>query len=123
MQLGSKPEEAGWDAYPLSIANPGQPHVLEVEYPSDVPQSLGISLLEPNAAGMVMPVGLDSGVYVSDEDADRPAELLRHRIVFWPRGKTPLVLITNRRQNSRAVYGKIRVLAINASAPLRATAR
>ncbi len=89
VQLGSKPEEAGWDAYPLSIANPGQPHVLEVEYPSDVPQSLGISLLEPNAAGMVMPVGLDSGVYVSDEDADRPAELLRHRIVFWPRGKTP----------------------------------
>jgi hypothetical protein len=115
VQLGSKPEEAGWDAYPLSIANPGQPHVLEVEYPSDVPQSLGISLLEPNAAGMVMPVGLDSGVYVSDEDADRSAEILRHRIVFWPRGKTPWLLITNRRQNSRAVYGKIRVLAINPS--------
>ncbi len=122
IQLGAKADEAGWDAYPLSIANPGQPHILEVEYPSDVPQSLGISLLEPNAAGMVMPVGVDSGVYVSDEEADRPAELLHHRIVFWPRGKSPLVLLTNRRQNSRAFYGKIRVWAIAPNRP-RALAR
>jgi Glycosyl hydrolase-like 10 len=119
VQLGSKPEEAGWDAYQLPITSPGQPHVLEVEYPSDVAQSLGISVLEPNAAGMVMPVGLDSGVYVSEEDAaaERPVEILRHRIVFWPRGKSPLVLLTNRRQNSRAVYGKIRVLAITSARP------
>ena len=112
MQLGSKPEEAGWDAYPLSIANPGQPHILEVEYPSDWPQSLGISLVEPNAAGMVMPVGVDSGVFVSDEASERPAEMERHRIIFWPRTKAPLLLLTNRRPNARAVYGKIRVLAI-----------
>ncbi|HTU25221.1 MAG TPA: family 10 glycosylhydrolase [Pirellulales bacterium] len=124
VQLGAKPEEAGWDAYQLAIGNPGQPHVLEVEYPGDVPQSLGISLLEPNAAGMVMPVGLDSGVYVSDEDAERAPELLRHRIVFWPRGKTPMVLLTNRRPNSPAVYGKIRVFAVGApAAPRRALAR
>ena len=27
-----------------------RPHMLEVEFPSDVEQSLGISILEPNAA-------------------------------------------------------------------------
>ncbi len=97
VQLGSSKEATGWEAYPLPISSPGQPHVLEIEYPSDVPQTLGISLIEPNAAGAVMPIGLDSGVYVSDEDAQSPSELLKHRIVFWPKTELPIVLMTNRR--------------------------
>ena len=79
-----------------------------------MPQTLGISLIEPNAAGAVMPIGLDSGVYVSDEDAESQGQLLKHRIVFWPKTKLPLVLMTNRRPHARAVYGKLRVLAIGA---------
>ena len=70
---GGAAPNIGWEAYPLPISNPGQPHILEVEYPSDVPQAMGISLIEPNAAGAVMPIGLDSGVYVSDEEAENPA--------------------------------------------------
>jgi hypothetical protein len=104
-----------WEAYPLPLANPGQPHILEIEYPSDVPQTMGISLLEPNAAGAVMPIGLDSGVYVGDDEAEEAGHLAKHRVVFWPRTKAPLLLITNRREGSRAVYGKIRVLAVAAS--------
>ena len=102
---GSAPN-ISWEAYPLPISKPGSAHVLEIEYPSDVPQAMGISLIEPNAAGAVMPIGLDSGVYVSDEDAENPPQLAKHRVVFWPRTKTPLLLITNRRQGSRAVYGQ-----------------
>ncbi len=56
--------EIHWQAYPLSITHPGMPHILEVEYPSDLPQMLGISVVEPNAAGAVLPIGLDSGVCV-----------------------------------------------------------
>lgn len=115
---GGTPPNVSWEAYPLPIARPGQPHVLEIEYPSDVPQAMGISLIEPNAAGAVTPIGLDSGVYVSDEDAyvtgenaSTPPKLARHRVVFWPRTKTPLLLITNRRDGARAVYGKIIVLS------------
>ena len=55
-------------------------------------------------------------MYVSDEEADSPAVLAKHRLVFWPRTKTPLLLITNRRQAARAVYGKIRVLGLSADA-------
>jgi hypothetical protein len=98
-----------WEAYPLPINQPGQAHVLEIEYPSDVPQAMGISLIEPNAAGAVVPIGLDSGVYVSDEEAESAPALARHRVVFWPRTKTPLVLLTNRRHGARAVFGKITV--------------
>ncbi|MBS0208103.1 MAG: hypothetical protein JSS27_04030 [Planctomycetes bacterium] len=106
-QAGSDPR---WEAYPLAVQRPGQPHVLEVEYPSDAPQSLDISIVEPNAAGAVLPIGLDSGVYLPAEAAgDKPA-MLKHRLVFWPRTEAPLALIVNRGAQTRATYGKIRLL-------------
>lgn len=106
---GGEAPNVSWEAYPLPIHQTGAVHVLEVEYPSDVPQTMGISILEPNAAGEVAPIGLDSGLYVADEDAAAAPRLQKHRIVFWPKTKTPLVLFTNRRTGSRAVYGKITV--------------
>ena len=105
--------DISWEAYPLGISRPGEPHVLEVDYPSDVPQTLGISVIEPNAAGAVVPTQLDSGIELAEELAalKSPAQWLRHRLVFWPRTKTPVVLLTNRRDKAPAVFGKIRVLA------------
>jgi hypothetical protein len=102
--------DASWEAYTLPIGQPGKPHVLEVEYPSDVSQTLGISILEPNAAGALTPITLDSGVDLAPEVvAGRPPVFLKHRLVFWPRTTHPLVLMSNRRDRSPAVYGKIRL--------------
>lgn len=119
LRPGTNTRDVPWEAYPLPISRPGTPHILEIDYPSDVPQTMGISIIEPNAAGAVMPIGLDSGVDVADEivtDKNRPT-WRRHRLVFWPRTKTPMVLITNRRNKTPAVYGKIRVLAMGDSLP------
>lgn len=112
IQLGprGREPELSWEAYPLPINKVGVPHVLEVEYPSDVPQIMGISIIEPNAAGVVIPIGLDSGVYSPDDVAGGAPTWQRHRLIFWPRTKTPMVLITNRRDGSQAVYRQIRVL-------------
>jgi len=113
VQLGPSPKgrELAWEAYTLPIRHPGQPHVLEVDYPSDVPQTLGISIIEPNAAGAVYPIGVDSGVDLAEEvtGGSRPPRWLQHRVIFWPKTKSPMVLITNRREGSPAAYGKIRV--------------
>ena len=113
MKPNADSPDVSWEAYWLPISQPGRPHILEVEYPSDVPQTLGISILEPNAAGALAPLGVDSGV-----DNARGGDRLgatprwqRHRLIFWPRTTTPLLLITNGRDRTPAVYGKIRVLA------------
>lgn len=105
--------DVSWQAFTLPIKRPGVPHILEITYPSDVPQTLGISVLEPNAAGALLPVGLDSGIDTpKDASSGRPtARLLKHRLVFWPRTETPIVLLTNRRRDTPAVYGKMRVLS------------
>ena len=98
-----------WAAYPLTVSQPGQPHVLEVEYPSDISQSMGVSLLEPDAAGNLLPLGIDSGIVVNDQgNSDRPT-IATHQMIFWPKTKNPFVLITNARRDAPAVHGAIRV--------------
>lgn len=112
-QLAPSPEnDVSWEAYTLPINQPGCPHVLELDYPSDAVQTLGISIIEPNAAGAVIPIGLDSGIEQSEElvTEERAPQWLHHRLIFWPRTKSPIVLITNRRSDVPAVFGRIRVL-------------
>ncbi|HWB11882.1 MAG TPA: family 10 glycosylhydrolase [Pirellulales bacterium] len=106
VQLGASKIEGGWEAYPLPIHKPGEPHIVEIQYPTDVPQLLGISIIEPNEAGIVTPLGLDSGVYLPEETSGGAGKMAVHRLVFWPRTKTPLL----RLDGSKVVYGKIRVL-------------
>lgn len=107
---GGREPDTAWEAYPLPIARPGQPHIVEVEYPADASQTLGLSIVEPNAAGAVVPIGLDSGLYTPPEASDQTPTIERHRLIFWPRTSAPLLLVTNRRQGQLAVYGKIRLL-------------
>jgi len=108
-----KPDDVAWEAYTLPIHGAGRPHLLEVDYPSDVPQSMGISIVEPNAAGGVFPIGLDSGVDRTERLAG-PAEdarWMRHRLIFWPKTRSPIVLVTNQHGDGPVVYGKMRVYA------------
>ncbi len=104
--------EANWQAYNLAVNRPGLPHLLEIDYPSDLPQTLAISVLEPNATG-TLSSGVDSGIDVPEPIAGEAGapRWLRHRIVFWPHTKSPMVLLSNRSQQRPAAYGKIRVLA------------
>ena len=105
--------DVSWEAYWLPISHPGRPHIVEVEYPSDVGQTLNLCVLEPDAAGAMAPIGVNSGVDNAPEAGapDAAPRWERHRIVFWPRTSTPLLLVSNGRERSPAVYGKIRVLA------------
>lgn len=101
--------DASWEAYLLPVKHPGRAHVLEVEFPRNQPQHLGISIVEPNAAGDVAPVGFDSGVHLGHEALAEKAGTETHRITFWPRTKTPLVLMTNHSGVRPAIYGRIRL--------------
>lgn len=100
----------GWQAYPLPAAA-GKPHIVEIELPRDVAQTMGVSIVEPDSSGKVMPIGLDSGVHVSEPRLEVRDGVGVHRLVFWPRTTSPLLLVTNRRQDQPALLGTIRLLA------------
>ncbi len=118
-QLAAQPRgaEPHWQAYPLSVAKPGTPHRLEIDYPADLPQTLGISIVEPNAAGTIGPIGLDSGCYVPDDASPAESRWAKHSLTFWPRTTAPVLLLTNRRESTRAMFGKIRLFAGPAQLP------
>lgn len=104
---GSDPH---WQAYSLPLQSVGTPHLLEIEYPDDQEQHLGISIVEPNAAGRAVPIGRDSGVYVEGLGRSESAESHKHRLVFWPRTNAPLLLVTNLHPSSSARFGHVRVM-------------
>jgi len=107
----------GWQAFPLALPAAGLPYVVEVEFPSDVPQTLAVSLVEPNAAGKVGPIGLDSGFDVTPPLVPEAAQVRRHRLTIWPQTRAPYLLLVNRRDGAPAVFGKITVLAGPAELP------
>ncbi len=114
--------DVSWEAYWLPIDQPGRPHVLEVDYPSDVPQTLGLTIIEPDAAGAMAPLSTDAGVDNAADaigSAGSPPCWLHHRLIFWPRTNAPLLLVTNGRDRQPAVYGKIRVLSDGERLPRR----
>ena len=100
-----------WEAFPIPVREPGAPHILEIEYPSNFPQKLGVSVLEPSVAGGLFPTSLDFGFVVGDEPfGDRASGVVRrYAVLFWPRTKTPTILLTNRSAKTAAAFGQIRV--------------
>ena len=113
LQLGG----GNWYAVPLPIQETGIPHRLELEYPNDVPQTVGLTILEPNAADFVGPLFLDSGIDIPTYPPAESYEIDSHRLLFWPRTKTPWLLITNCRDKSAAVFRGLRVTSVPAQLP------
>lgn len=105
------PADPSWESYTVPIKEPGCPHLLEIEYLSDYPQKLGVSILEPSVTGGLFPRTIDAGLIVGTEPlADQLAHRsLRYSILFWPKTTAPTVLLINRDAEKPAVYGRIRV--------------
>ena len=124
-QLAAQPRgaEPHWQAYPLSVAKPGTPHRLEIDYPADLPQTLGISIVEPNAAGTIGPIGLDSGVTFPTTLARQHAAVAKHRLTFWPRTAAPCCCSPIGGSGPARCYGKIRLFGPGKRLPRRGAFR
>jgi len=99
--------EPHWQAYSLPLEAVGVPHLLEIEYPAN-DQHFGLSIIEPDAAGVVEGSGCSGGVYV--EGFGRQVGKQTHRMLFWPRTESPLLVVTNQHPTAAAMFGHIRVL-------------
>ena len=121
--LGVRYAPVSWEAYPVPIQEPGKPHLLEIEYPTSFPQKLAVSILEQGVSGALLPTSQDFGIVVDDNPlSDRASkEVSRFSMVFWPRTKTPVVLLSNASSQTPAAYGQIRVYRANDAEPRIAT--
>ena len=109
-------DELSWEGIAIPVARPGIPHVVEVEYPTDQESAVAVAVVEPTAAA----AGSPAGGLVSCEGGFRvkpaafgaePARMDVHRLVFWPKTRSPVVVLVNPSTRRPAVVGKVRVLA------------
>lgn len=98
-----------WQAYSLPLQATGIPHLLEVEYPADKEQYLGLSIVEPNANGIIQGNQRDAGLFVEGLGRSEAKQRDSLRLPFWPHTQTPLLLVTNQHPTSPAHFGRIRV--------------
>ncbi len=111
LRTDKDPEVIPWESYTIPIHDPGQAHLLEIEYISNVPQTLGVSIIEPAASGGIFPRTLDYGLTVSENPfGDNTSHrIMRFQVPFWPKTKTPTILLMNRDKKHSAVFGRIQL--------------
>lgn len=89
-------QSSPWSAYHLQISNRNQPHKLVITYPKHIQTPIGFSILEPDAVGQLVPVGIDSGVYHSSstlpDSLQSGSADLKAELTFWPRVDNPILL-------------------------------
>ena len=106
--------EPAWEGIVLAGLQPGMPHAVEIDYPSDQDAVVGVLVLEPDAAGVVVEPRHSGGFEVRQPRFAGPASPPRsvtHRFVFWPTTKNPLVFVANPSCRTAALIGRVRVVA------------
>ena len=109
--------EPSWEGIVVAGAQPGVPHAVEIDFPSDQEAVVGASVLELDAAGTLVEVRHAGGFEVRRDPYVAGVELRRHRFVFWPTTRNPLVVVSNPSTRRPATIGKVRVLAGPARLP------
>ena len=107
-------DEPAWEGIVIAGAQPGLPHLVEVEFPLDQRAVVGVTVLEADAAGASVEVRSSGGFEVAPPLANTgtsPTGLGRHGFVFWPTTRNPLVVIANPSPHAAAVFGRVRVSA------------
>lgn len=98
---------SSWFALPLQVTQPGRPHMLEIDYPNDALQTLGIAIYEPGNGRAV----IDTALTTSAENLAEKSGVTTFRLTFWPSTTTPILVLADRDQERSATIGAIRVAA------------
>jgi len=106
-----RPGNPAWEGVVIAGVQPGVPHAVEIEYPTDQDATVGIAVLEADAAGVVVQSRHAGGFAVTRPPVAAPPAIGVHRFVFWPTSKQPLVLIANVSTRQSATIGRMRVTA------------
>jgi hypothetical protein len=109
--------EPSWEGIVVANAQPGVPHAVEVEHPSDQDAVVGVAVLELDAAAAAVEVRHAGGFEVRRDGYRPQPELRRHRFVFWPTTRQPLIVVSNPSPRRPATIGKVRILAGPARLP------
>jgi hypothetical protein len=101
-----------WEGIVIAGVEPGRPHVVEIDYPTEQDATIAVSVLETDAGGGSVLQRHAGGFEVGrSAQPGPPAVMATHRCVFWPTTRHPVVVIANPSRDTTALFGRVRVLA------------
>jgi hypothetical protein len=108
-----------WIALRLRLKHPQRPHRLVLHVAANGGESLGASLLEPDARGELKKQTLDTGIVLAGEEAsDEVWASTRHEILFWPQICDPVLLLHDLASGHRPRVAEIEIYEV-APPPVR----
>lgn len=109
----------GWQLVPLSDLPQNGPVQLQLDYPANAQQHIGLDVLQMTDTGELLPHGSDHGVDTTTPSLDRVSTAGKaiHRFTFWPATKQAFLLVSNRDERSSARVGTLKVFAGPAMLP------
>lgn len=111
------PEEPTWEGVVIAGAEPGMPHLVEIEYPLDQEAAFGVSVFEANVAGTLVQSRHAGGFQVVPSMPPENQAIGRHSFIFWPTSRNPVVMVMNVSSEGAALFGGMRVFAGPARVP------
>jgi hypothetical protein len=112
LRLPPAADGPAWEALAFPVGEPGMPQLVEVDYPLEQEMVLGLAVLEEVDGGVQATATSGIELHRPIVDAgDRRGRVGTRRFVFWPRTRSPLLVITNLSDRSPAIFGKVRLLA------------
>lgn len=110
--------EPTWEAVAIPSVEPGRPHLIEIDYPTDQRATIAVAVLESDPSGKLGPVSNATSFHVEPLSlSPQPPSLGTLLLPFWPATRSPVVLVANPSTASAAVIGKLRVRAGQTTIP------
>ncbi|HEY6565321.1 MAG TPA: family 10 glycosylhydrolase, partial [Pirellulaceae bacterium] len=104
----SRLDPLGWRALPLSVRRIHEPHVVELQLPAGIEQSVALCIVEADAAGRILPRIAGAAFSQSILPGDIPTRD-SYRFLFWPRTRRPALVVMNLRGDGPAAFGQVTV--------------
>jgi hypothetical protein len=99
-----------WHSLPLDTEI-GKPYLVEIDYSVNVPQTLGICIVDAVQYGGAYKINTAANIHVAEEIVqDTQSETVAtHRLFFWAKTAHPELVLVNRQPDREALFRNIRI--------------
>ena len=111
----AKMGDCTWLSLPIE-ALAGEPYLIEIDYPSNIPQTLGIAVVDfllpwESQLNKLGQINSAATIHVAEEIVrDTAAEMTAtHQLLFWAKSNTHELVLINRQPNQEALFRNVRI--------------
>jgi len=92
----------------------GKPYLVEIDYPVNIPQTLGVGIVDPAPHWRRNVLNTAATIHVAEEIVQEPPSemVTTHRLLFWAATEHPELVLINRQPHREALFRNIRVSRI-----------